>query len=105
RSPSVPAVPPPVTIGSVRRITLRNITVVTGLPPVAVDLDASLAGDRLDIGRLSARSGSTRLDATGAFESLSRVQARLEVKGNLAFAGYNATDLAATITISPQGII
>lgn len=105
RRSNAPDVPPPVTIQSVRRITLRNITVVTGLPPVAVDLDASLVGDRLDIARLSARSGSTRLDATGAFESLSRVQARLEVKGNLAFAGYDATDLAAAIAISPQGIV
>jgi adhesin HecA-like repeat protein len=93
------------TVASVRRITIRNVTIVTGLPPVVIDLDASLAGDRLEIARLAARSGSTRVEAKGAFESLSRVLARLEVTGNLAFAGYEATDLRAAIAVAPQGIV
>jgi AsmA-like C-terminal region len=105
RSANAPETPPPFTVQSVRRITLRDITVVTGLPPVVIDLDAALAGDRLEIARLTARSGSTRLEAKGAFESLSRVQARLEVTGNLAFAGYDATDLAAAVAITPQAIV
>lgn len=104
RAPNEPASPPPVTIQSVRRITLRDITVVTGLPPVVIDLDAGLEGDRLAIANLTARSGKTRLEAKGAFESLSRLQARLDVKGNLSFAGYDATDLASTIAVNPQGI-
>jgi hypothetical protein len=105
RAANEPESPPPFTIESVRRITLRDVTVVTGLPPVTIDLDASLAGDRLEIARLAARSDKTRLEATGAFESLARLQARLNVKGNLSFAGYDATDLASTIAVAPQSIV
>jgi uncharacterized protein involved in outer membrane biogenesis len=105
RSPSVPDSPPPFTIDSVRRIVLRDITLVTGLPPIAIDLDASLQGDRLAIAKLTARSGQTRLAARGAFESVSRLQAHLDVDGNLRFAGYDASDLAAAVAISPQGIV
>ncbi len=105
RPANTPESAPAFTIASVRRLTLRDITIVTGLPPVAVDLDASLTGDRLDIARLAARSGATRLEAVGAFDSLSRVRARLEIKGNLSFAGYDASDLASTIVLSPQGIV
>jgi uncharacterized protein involved in outer membrane biogenesis len=96
---------PAFTIGSVRRIVWRNITVVTGLPPVSIDLDASLAGDRFVVDRIAARSGSTRLEATGTFESLSRVEGRLDVKGDISFAGYEARDLAATAAIAPRGIV
>jgi len=105
RAPNEPESPPPFTIQSVRRITLRDVTIVTGLPPVTVDLDASLQGDRLEIARLAARSDKTRLEATGAFDSLARLQARLNVKGNLSFAGYDATNLAAGIAITPQSIV
>ena len=96
---------PTFTIGSVRRIVWRNITVVTGLPPVAIDLDASLAGDRFVVDRIAARSGTTRLEARGTFESLSRVEGRLDVKGNISFAGYEARHLAATAAIAPRGIV
>ena len=93
------------TIGSVRRIVWRNITVVTGLPPVAIDLDASLAGDRFVVDRIAARSGTTRLEATGTFDSLSRVEGRLDVKGDISFAGYDARGLVASAAISPRGIV
>jgi hypothetical protein len=100
-----PDAAPPFTIGSVRRIVWRDITLVTGLPPVAIDLDASLAGDRFVVDRLAARSGATRLEAKGTFESLSRIEGRLEVTGDISFAGYDARGLAATAAISPRGIV
>jgi hypothetical protein len=93
--------PPPLTVVSVRRIVFRRVTVVTGLPPVTIDLDAALSGDRLEIGRLTAVSGATRLDARGAFDSLARVEGRLDVSGHLAFAGYEVRDFAATLAIAP----
>ena len=92
----------PLTITSIDRIALRNVTIATGLPPVAIDLDASLQGDRLEIERLTARDGSTALAARGQFESLSRLRGHLEVTGDLEAAGYRARDLTATVEIAPD---
>lgn len=100
--PNGSAPPSPFTIGSVRRIVFRNVTLVTALPPIVLDLDAALDGDRLTISRVSARSGKTRLEAAGVMQSLARLQGQLDLKGELVFAGYDARDLAATLTISPE---
>jgi AsmA protein len=92
-------------VTSVRRIVFRNVTLVTALPPIVLDLDASLDGDRLNITKLTARSGKTRLAASGALASLARLEGRLDVKGDLAFADYSVTDLAATIAVSPERLM
>jgi len=97
------ASPAPLTIVSVRRIALRRVTVVTGLPDVTIDLAASLSGDRLEIGKLTAVSGATRLEAKGAFDSLARMEGRFDVKGDLAFAEYRASGLTATLAIANGG--
>ncbi len=99
---TAPAAPPALTVTSVRRIVFRNVTLVTGLPPIVLDLDASLDGDRLTIGGLKARSGKTRLEASGVLTSLARLEGRLDVKGDLAFAGYGVNALAATIAVAPD---
>src|SRR5262249_25843242 len=100
--PGAPATAPAFTIGSVRRIVFSNITLVTALPPIVLDLDAALDGDRLSISRVTARSGKTRLDATGAIESLARLQGHVDLEGELATAGYDARGLAATLAIAPD---
>jgi uncharacterized protein involved in outer membrane biogenesis len=88
----------------VRSIALRNVTFVTSLPPIVVDLDAALAGDRLDVTRLSATSDRNRLDATGAVTSIARLEAQFRATGFLTFAGYTARDVAGTISLSPRGL-
>jgi uncharacterized protein involved in outer membrane biogenesis len=95
---------PSLTLISVRRIAFRNVTFATSLPPITVDLDAALAGDRLDVTRLSAKSDRNRLDATGAVTSIARLEAEFHATGFLTFAGYTARDVAGTISISPRGI-
>ena len=92
------------TIVSVREIQFRNVTVITSLPPVTVDLDAALTGDRLDVTRLTARSEANRIDASGAITSLSRLEGRFRATGNLTFAGFTPRNLAATIAVTPTGI-
>ncbi|HTM26989.1 MAG TPA: AsmA-like C-terminal region-containing protein [Vicinamibacterales bacterium] len=89
-------------IASVRRIQLRDITLATTLPAIAISLDASLDGDRLDVKRLTAQSGDTRLQAQGAIGSLARIEGRLNLKGVANVAGYAARDLAGTFTFTPQ---
>jgi uncharacterized protein involved in outer membrane biogenesis len=92
------------TIASVREIQFRNVTFVTSLPPVTIDLDASLSGDRLDITRLTARSGANRIDASGAMTSLSRLEGQFSAKGNLTFAGLATRNFTARIAVTPRGI-
>jgi hypothetical protein len=94
-----------ITVASIDRIALRNITLVTALPPVTIDLDAALHGDRLDIESLTATSDETRLEASGAFTSLSALKGQLAVKGELHAAGTVATDLAATAAIAADGVV
>lgn len=92
------------TLVSVRRIAFRNVTFVTSLPPITVDLDAALAGDRLDVTRLSAKSDRNRLDATGTVTSIARLEAAFRATGFLTFAGYTARDVSSTIAISPRAL-
>jgi hypothetical protein len=51
------------TVASVRVISLRDVTIVAGSTSFQVDLESALEGDRLDVSRLSARSGGRRLKA------------------------------------------
>lgn len=66
------------TIASIRLISLRNIALVAGAQSLRLDLESSLAGDRLDISSLTARAEKTRITGRGALTSLSRVEGRLD---------------------------
>ncbi|MEO7276031.1 MAG: AsmA family protein, partial [Vicinamibacterales bacterium] len=65
-----------ITIVSVKRLAFRHVEVVAGTRSLMVDLESSLAGDRLDVTRLAAQSDGTRLEATGAMTSISQRQGR-----------------------------
>lgn len=93
-----------ITVVSVRTIQLRNIVIVTSLPPMTVDLDAAMSGDRLDVARLTARIDNSRIDASGAMTSLSHLEGRFRAKGELAFAGLTARNFNATVNVTPAGI-
>jgi len=93
-----------VTIASVRQIELRNVTIATALPPITIDLDASLSGDRVEITRLTARSDKNNLEASGALTSLARLEGRFRLKGELTFAGYTARNFTGTLSVTPRGI-
>ena len=59
-------------IVSIRRLALRNVTLLVGTRSLAMDMESSLEGDRLDVGRLIAGSGGMRLDAQGTLTSIVR---------------------------------
>ena len=65
-----------ITIGSVNTLAFRHVEVVAGAGSLFVDLESSLAGDRLDVTHLAAQSNGTRLEASGAMTSLARGQGR-----------------------------
>jgi len=93
-----------VTVASVRQIQLRDVTLATALPPISIDLDASLSGDRLDVTKLSARSDRNRIDASGALTSLANLQGRFRSSGELTVAGYTARNLLTTIALTSGGV-
>jgi uncharacterized protein involved in outer membrane biogenesis len=104
--PSSPAAAPDsagsgLTITSIERIAMRNITIATALPPIVLGLEASLHGNRLDIASLTAASAETRLQASGSFANLSELTGQLDVNGELHAAGYAAKDVSATARIAP----
>jgi uncharacterized protein involved in outer membrane biogenesis len=66
------------TINSIRKIVLRDVTIAAGDQSLAVDLDSSIVGDRLDINRLTARAAKTRIDARGALTSLRTMEGALQ---------------------------
>jgi len=96
--------PSPLTIANVRRIQFRRVTLATAFPPVTIDLDASLEGDRLEISHLAAKSDRNTLEASGAVTSVAQLQGRFRVKGELTFAGYAARNFAADVAFSPQKV-
>ena len=69
-------------------------------PPFTFDLEASVLGDRLDIGSLKARGKTTRIDAKGVLTSIAGLEGSLD-------ATADPLDLNETIAIagalSPQG--
>jgi hypothetical protein len=58
------------TILSIRTLALNNVELVVGTRSLRFDLQASIAGDRLDVTRLIAQSSGTRLNARGALTSI-----------------------------------
>lgn len=77
---AAPASVPAFTVTSIRVISFRDVELIAGGHAVNVDLDSSIDGDRLDIASLTARAKRTRIDAHGAFTSLSRVEGRLDAR-------------------------
>jgi uncharacterized protein involved in outer membrane biogenesis len=59
-----------ITILSIRTLALRNVELVVGPRSLRFDLQASIAGDRLEVTRLVAQSSGTRLDAQGVLTSI-----------------------------------
>ena len=67
-----------ITVTSVHLIAVRDVALASGKQSVSVDLDSSLDGDRLDVRRLSARAQRSRIEATGAVTSLSKLEAEFD---------------------------
>lgn len=61
-------------IVSIRTLVLRDVELVVGSRSLSVDLQSSLEGDRLDVGRLIASSQGTRLEASGTLTSIAKGQ-------------------------------
>jgi hypothetical protein len=60
------------TIVSISTLVFRQVELVAGPRSLIVDLESSLDGDRLDVGRLIAQSEGTRLEARGALTSIAK---------------------------------
>lgn len=69
--PSQPGVDGGLTIVSIELISMRNVELVLGQSSLQFEMESALAGDRLDVTRLTAKSARTQFDAAGAITSLS----------------------------------
>ena len=67
-----PSSPPALTIASISSIALSDVTLVAGARQLAVDLRASLNGDRLAIERMRGSSVDTSFTAAGAVTSVTQ---------------------------------
>ena len=67
---------------SIRTITLRDVVIASRGREVRVSADCALAGGRLAISSLTARSGETELSAHGAVDLAPRVVATIEAVAN-----------------------
>jgi uncharacterized protein involved in outer membrane biogenesis len=74
-----PAAGSPLTIASIRVIEVRRLTLVVGDQKWLTEADSTIAGDRLDVTRLSALSSVTRLQGAGALTSMSRTEGQFTV--------------------------
>ena len=68
-------------------IDIRRIEVTRGRPggatsPVSFDLDASLLGDRLDVGSLTVRGPTTTIEARGVMTSVANVEGAFEARAD-----------------------
>ena len=91
-----------ITLVSVRTLAFRHVELITGAQSLLVDFESSLAGDCLDVTRLTAQSAGTHLEARGALTSIGRRQgrftaaaSRLEFDELLALASALSTSSAA----------
>jgi uncharacterized protein involved in outer membrane biogenesis len=69
----------PLTIDAIRSIALRDVTLASGNRTIVVDGDLAYAADGLNIQRLSARSDTTQLIASGAITDLIRRTGQLTI--------------------------
>jgi uncharacterized protein involved in outer membrane biogenesis len=70
------------TVASVRTIGVRGLAFVAGQHTFTVDASSSLDGDRLEIQHLSARAQTTRIEASGALESLAQLRGQFEARAD-----------------------
>jgi hypothetical protein len=70
------------TVQSVRVISLRDLELRGAGRTLQVDAESSLDGDRLEVARLTAHAGRTRIEAAGSFSSLSRLEGRFDAKAD-----------------------
>jgi AsmA-like protein len=66
------------TVNSIRKILFRGVTVTAADQSLAIDLDSSIVGDRLEINRLTAKAAKTRIDAKGALTSIATMEGALQ---------------------------
>ncbi len=69
------------TVASIRVISLENVELVAPPHVMRVDLEASIAGDQLEIKRLVAR-GRSQIEGKGALSSIARVAGTMEAKAD-----------------------
>jgi uncharacterized protein involved in outer membrane biogenesis len=62
----------PITIVSIASIRLRDVDIIAGAERIRTSLDASLAGDRMDLNNLSARVRDAELSIRGQMSSVAR---------------------------------
>jgi uncharacterized protein involved in outer membrane biogenesis len=95
----------PFTIVSIRSVRIRNVEIVAGVERIPTSLDASLAGDRLDVSRMTARIRDAVLQIDGQLSSVSRREGHFEIRSGAlpldalltassGFAGRSATQQA-----------
>ena len=66
------------TVNSIRKIVFRRVTLAAADQSIVIDLDSSITGDRLDISKLTAKAGKTRIEAKGALTSLATLEGALQ---------------------------
>jgi uncharacterized protein involved in outer membrane biogenesis len=71
-----------ITLVSVDTIAFRDIAVTSGERTIALDLETTLAANRLDITRLRARADQTVIEGTGAITDLTALHGTLDLKAN-----------------------
>ena len=71
-----------VTIASIKVISLKNVTLVAGARTLQLDMESSLAGDRLDVTSLGARAEKTRIKGRGVLTSVSRMEGRFDAEAS-----------------------
>ena len=69
-------------VSSIRRISLRNVQVVSRDREFVVSVESSLEGNRLTLNRLTAASEGTALEVEGEVDLAPRIAARLQVSAD-----------------------
>jgi uncharacterized protein involved in outer membrane biogenesis len=77
------AVDAPFTIVSLRSIRVRDVDVVLGVERISTSLDASLAGDRLEMSSLTARLRDATLRIQGQLSSLARREGHFDIRADV----------------------
>ena len=73
---------PGLTIASVHLLVLEDVELVAGPKVMRIDLEGSVAGDRLDIGRFALAGGLSRIEGKGTLSSMARFEGEIEAKAD-----------------------
>jgi uncharacterized protein YhdP len=73
---------PGLTVASIRLISLENVELAAPPHVLRVDLQASIAADRLEITSLSLRGSRSRLEGKGILSSMARVEGTIDAKAD-----------------------